>query len=145
MDLKKIFTVKNVLVAILVPSALAGAYYTYTYLDRRSKQKKLLDLISKAFDSLAKEHTETQPEGMGNVIMVGWDTELKKLSDKAFNAFNNYVSAILPTGKEKGTKSWVYETTNADGYKKKLDAMIPYSEESTKVMEYFNQLAEKLK
>lgn len=145
MNLKKILTVKNVLIAILVPSALVGAYCVYAYVDRKGKQKKLLDLISKAFDSLAKEHTETQPEGMENVIMAEWEVEIKKLSDKAFNTFNNYVTAILPVGKEKGTKSWVYETTNAEDYKKKLDAMIPYGTESTKVMEYFNQLAEKLK
>ncbi len=145
---KKVLTPKNIIIAICVPSVIAVAYFGYVSLDRRAKQKKLMDVITKSFDVIPSEHKINQPDGLSDVIIDEWNIELKKLSDKAFTAFYNYAMVTLPNGKNKEDGVWVYEKKNTLDYNTKKDLLATYKDElnkNTKVMDYFNQIAEKIK
>ncbi len=135
---------KNTLIIIFVPSALAGMYYGYVYYDRYSKQKKALKVIDDALQKIANKSTTPQPDNMKDVAMSEWKTELKKLSDDSFKSFYDYLNITLPFGKNPKDNTWNYQTTNSTDYNQKKASFDKYSDDhnKTKILQYFQHLVD---
>ena len=137
---------KTVLIIVFVPSAIAGAYFAYNFLDKRYKLKKAVSTIDSTFDKIAESHKENQPLNMKEVIVKEWETELKKLSDEGFKSFYDFMMVTLPNGKNKEKNIWNYEETNAVDFALKKAEMDKYADhfKNTKVLEYYKDLMGKI-
>lgn len=135
---------KAIAIFVAVPTVIAVGYYSVVFIDRRMKNKKALAIIGEGID---KSKKTSQPAEMKSVIIKGWEEELKKLSDSAFNRFYDYLQLTLPHGKNKQGNYWAYEDISSDEFAKKKDALEPHYKElnkDTKVMEYFEQIAKNI-
>lgn len=107
-------TLKNILIAVLVPSALAAVYFGYKFYTRKQKEKKVLEEVDK---QLSKN--KTQLAGLNEQVISQWKKSLSQLKADDFDAFFNYFVVTIPYGKvtmiddKNVTKTtWIYESTN---------------------------------
>lgn len=106
--------IKNIIIAICVPSVVALGYFGYQYYNRKQKTKKLLDELQKFLDK-----KDSKLSGLNEQVVSQWKKSLDELKLDDFNPFFNYFMITIPYGKvtmiddKNVTKtSWIYETTN---------------------------------
>lgn len=113
--------IKNILIAVFVPSVLAVGYFGYKYYTRKQKEKKILDEVQKHLDKNKKLLT-----GMDKQVIAQWKTELSKLKIREFESFFKYFMETIPVGKvsvtdkddaSKTHEVWISENTNPVQFK----------------------------
>lgn len=109
-------TVKNILIAVFVPTALAAVYFGYQYYSRKQKEKKILDEVQNKL-----EKSKTQIAGLNEQVISKWKEALKELKAKEFDAFFNYFMVTIPYGKVQffGYEKpiWIFESSNPNEFK----------------------------
>lgn len=116
-------TVKNILIAIFVPTAIAAVYFGYQFYSRRQKELKILEELKKALEKKKTVEKEKMVDGMEERVISGWKSELSKLKGDDFDNFFNYFMITIPYGKVQyfgfPKPIWITESTE----KEKFDAV----------------------
>jgi hypothetical protein len=73
---------KNILIAVFLPSALALTYFGYKYLTRINKEKKIIEILKKKLQEDDKYNEENK-----QIIINKWLKALKELSEKELDYF----------------------------------------------------------
>lgn len=87
--------VKNVLIALLVPSVISVGYFGTIYLLRKNKEKKILDEVTKKILS-----DKTKLEGGNEELISNWKKTLSSMKTDDFNPFYDYFMATIPNEKK---------------------------------------------
>ena len=104
--------VKNILIALLVPSVISVGYFGTIYALRKSKEKKILGEINKKLSA-----SKNKLEDSNEQVINNWKKQLSSLKTDDFSPFFNYFMATIPNGKVVSSEDnekeiWVYEKTN---------------------------------
>ena len=87
--------VKNILIAVLVPSVISVGYFGTIYLLRKNKEKKILDEVTKKILS-----DKTKLEGGNEELISNWKKTLSSMKTDDFNPFYDYFMATIPNEKK---------------------------------------------
>jgi len=109
-------TVKNILIAFFVPTAIAAVYFGYKYYTRKQKEKKILYEVQRQLDK-----RKTQIAGLSEQVISKWKDALSELKGKDFDAFFNYFIITIPYGKvqffDYEKPVWIFESSNPNEFK----------------------------
>lgn len=83
-------TLKNILIGIFVPTAIAAVYFGYQFYSRKQKEAKILEELKKFL------HKKKMVNGLDEQIIKGWKSELSKLKQDDLNNFFNYFMVVIP-------------------------------------------------
>ena len=88
--------VKNILIAIFVPTVISVGYFGAIYALRKNKEKKLLGEVSKKISS---ERKVLEGLNVDNII-ADWKKTLSSMKTDDFNPFYDYFMATIPNEKK---------------------------------------------
>lgn len=110
--------IKNIIIAIIVPSVLSAAYFGFQYYTRKQKEKKILDDVKSKL-----EKNSNLVSGMPENILSQWKKALSVLTHDEFESFFKFFVLTIPYGKVKvNDKSiWVFENTHPEEFKVAAD------------------------
>lgn len=104
--------VKNILIAVFVPTVISVGYFGAIYLLRKNKEKKILEEVTKKLSS-----AKTKLANGNEDLISNWKKTLSSMKTDDFNPFYDYFMVTIPIGKvpsldEGENETWVYEKTN---------------------------------
>lgn len=91
--------VKNILIAVLVPSVISIGYFGTIYAIRKNKEKKILGEVNKKLLSNKTDLSEGDKELISN-----WKKTLSSMKIDDFNPFYDYFMAVIPIEKKNEIK-----------------------------------------